>query len=139
MRVALKKILVLSLKASSVSGNFEGSTLMGPIWRHATEKLDGSSFKPSVWPHPPLRACEMWHATPGTLGSSKSLTHTLSLGESRLNVVLTQPSSSAFAAPHAATSSTTTAKIGFIRCLHTARPFVLVAWRPERKPGRDCS
>jgi hypothetical protein len=34
---------------------------------------------------------------PGTCGSSKALTHTLSLGESALNVVLTQLKSAAFA------------------------------------------
>src|SRR5690242_6719996 len=37
----------------------------------------------------------MWQTMPGTRGSSKSLTQTLSLGESRLNVVLTQARSSA--------------------------------------------
>src|SRR6266403_3741823 len=41
----------------------------------------------------------MWQTTPGTLGSSKSLTQTLSLGESRLKVVLTQARSSARARP----------------------------------------
>jgi hypothetical protein len=34
---------------------------------------------------------------PGTCGSSNTLTHTLSLGESALNVVLTQPKSVAWA------------------------------------------
>src|SRR5262249_33728448 len=47
----------------------------------------------------------MWQTTPGTAGSSKSLTQTLSLGESRLKVVLMQPISSARAAPIAARSS----------------------------------
>ncbi len=57
--------------------------------------MEGSSLSPSGWPHPPLRACEMKQVTPGTLGSSKPLTQTLSFGESRLNVVLTQARSSA--------------------------------------------
>jgi len=37
----------------------------------------------------------MKQVTPGTFGSSKSLTQTLSFGESRLKVVLTQDRSSA--------------------------------------------
>lgn len=37
----------------------------------------------------------MKQVTPGTSGSSKSLMQTLSFGESRLNVVLTQAKSSA--------------------------------------------
>src|SRR3984893_582908 len=95
MRVALKMMLVFSVKTSSSSVNFDMSTLMAPVWRQATEKFDGSSLRPSGWPHPPFRACEMWQVTPGTLGSSKSATHTLSLGERKLNVVLMQLSSSA--------------------------------------------
>ena len=39
--------------------------------------------------------------TPGTSGSSKSLMHTLSFGDSRLKVVLTQGRSSARAVPEA--------------------------------------
>ena len=47
--------------------------------------------------------------TPGTLGSSNSLTHTLSFGDSKLNVVLTQTKSSALAMPVAARKSTVAA------------------------------
>src|SRR3954452_19240998 len=97
MRVALKKMPVFSLKASSLSGSVAMSTVTGPICRQATEKFDGSSLRPSGWPQPPFRACEIKQETPGTLGSSKLLTHTLSFGESRLKVVLTQPTSSAIA------------------------------------------
>lgn len=79
-----------------LSGSFEMSTVIGPVWRQATEKFEGSSLRPSGWPHPPLRACEMKQVTPGTLGS---LTHTLSFGDSRLNVVLTHAKSSAKAMP----------------------------------------
>src|SRR5258707_10554840 len=67
----------------------------------------------------------MWQATPETLGSSKSLTQTLSFGDSRLNVVLTQPTSSAFATPDAARNSTAAIKnnrfIEPISTLHCAR------------------
>jgi hypothetical protein len=43
--------------------------------------------------------------TPGTLGSSNSLMHTLSLGDSSLKVVLTQARSSARAKPDIASSN----------------------------------
>jgi hypothetical protein len=43
------------------------------------------------------RKLEAMRAVPGTSGSSNTLTHTLSLGESALNVVLTQPKSVACA------------------------------------------
>src|SRR5260221_4832931 len=99
MRVALKKMLVFSLKTSWFSGSLPRSTVIGPVCRQATEKFDGSSLSPSVWPQPPLRACEMWQVTPGTLGSSKSTTQTLSFGDKRLNVVLMQPRLSALAIP----------------------------------------
>src|SRR5262249_45898239 len=79
MRVRLKKMEVFSLKASSLSGSFASSTVIGPTWRQDTEKLEGSSLSPKGWPHPPLRACETKQATPGTAGSSDSLTQTLSL------------------------------------------------------------
>src|SRR6476619_5320868 len=95
MRVFLKQMLVFSLNASSFSGNFERSVVIGPSCRQATERFDGSSSRPSGWPQPPFRACEMQQVTPGTLGSSKSLTHTLSFGDGRLKVVLTQARSSA--------------------------------------------
>src|SRR5260221_11092372 len=88
-------MLVFSLKASSFEGSLAMSTEIGPICRQESEKFDGSSFSPSGWPQPPLRPCDMWQTTPGTRGSSKSLTQTLSLGDSRLNVVLTQARSSA--------------------------------------------
>src|SRR5438477_96679 len=88
-------MLVFSLKASSFAGSVARSTAIGPIWRQEIEKFDGSSLSPSGWPQPPLRAWEIWQTMPGTRGSSKSLTQTLSLGESRLNVVLTQARSSA--------------------------------------------
>src|SRR3984893_16417002 len=113
MRVALKMMLVFSVKTSSSSVNFDMSTLMAPVWRQATEKFDGSSLRPSGWPHPPFRACEMWQVTPGTLGSSKSATHTLSLGERKLNVVLMQLSSSARAKAGIATRNTVAIKHGF--------------------------
>ena len=47
MRVFLKKMLVFSLNASSFSGNFEMSVVIGPSCRQATEKFDGSSLRPS--------------------------------------------------------------------------------------------
>src|SRR6478735_2154222 len=65
MRVALKKMLVFSLKASSCSGSVERSVVIGPSCRQATEKFDGSSLRPSGCPHPPFRACEMKQVTPG--------------------------------------------------------------------------
>src|SRR5262245_57576466 len=105
MRVALKKMLVFSLNASSFSGNLEMSVMIGPSCRQATEKFDGSSLRPSGWPQPPFRACEMKQVTPDTLGSSKSLTHTLSFGDSRLKVVLMQARSSTHARLDAARNS----------------------------------
>src|SRR6266436_9403581 len=90
-------MLVFSLKTSAFGGSVARSTVIGPTWRQATEKLEGSSLSPKGWPQPPLRACEIWQVTPGTLGSSKSLTHTLSFGDKRLNVVLMQPRSLACA------------------------------------------
>src|ERR1700730_5871184 len=110
MRVALKMMLVFSVNPSSSSVNFDMSTLMAPVWRQATEKFDGSSLRPSGWPHPPFRACETWQVTPGTFGSSKSATHTLSLGERKLNVVLIQLNSSARAKAGTATKSTAAIK-----------------------------
>src|ERR1700730_6939897 len=106
MRLSLKMMLVFSVNTSSSSVNFDMSTLMAPVWRQATEKFDGSSLRPSGWPHPPFRACEMWQVTPGTFGSSKSATHTLSFGERKINVVLMQLSSSARAKAGIATKST---------------------------------
>src|SRR5215471_17806680 len=102
MRVRLKKMEVFSLKASSLSGSFARSTVTGPTWRQDTEKLEGSLLSPKGWPHPPLRACEIKQATPGTAGSSNSLTQTLSLGDRRLKVVLMHGKSSARAAEQAA-------------------------------------
>src|SRR6266851_4871436 len=95
-------MLVFSVKTSSLGGSFARSIVIGPTCRQATEKFEGSSLRPSVWPQPPLRACEMWQVTPGTFGSSKSLTQTLSFGDKRLNVVLMQPRSSALAVPERA-------------------------------------
>ena len=46
MRVRLKKMLVLLVNASSLFGNFERSTVIGPTCRQETEKLEGSSFSP---------------------------------------------------------------------------------------------
>src|ERR1035437_4401171 len=57
----------------------------------------------------------MWHTMPGTCGSSKTLTHTLSFGESALNVVLTQPKSVARAELIDITTSAATKKSDFIR------------------------
>src|SRR5580700_6747135 len=108
-------MLVFWLNTSSFSASFERSTSIGPFCRHETEKLDGSSFSPNGWPHPPFLACEMWHAMPGTCGSSKTLTHTLSLGENALNVVLTQLKSVACAEPRGIAASTATIKSHFIR------------------------
>src|SRR6476646_1565880 len=115
MRVALKKMLVFSLKASSLSGKVARSIEIGPVCRQATEKLDGSSLRPSGWPQPPFRACEMKQVMPGTLSSSKLLTQTLSFGDSRLKVVLTQPTSSAFARFDSKSNKTTQAKIILIQ------------------------
>ena len=61
------------------------------------ENRDRSSATPIVPLNPPVRACDRWHVTPGTLGSSKALTQILSSAHTR-QVVLTQPISSASAA-----------------------------------------
>src|ERR1700734_2915652 len=90
---------------------------MGPFCRHETEKLDGSSFSPNGWPQPPFLACEMWQTMPGTFGSSKALTQTLSLGESTLNVVLTQLRSVARATPIDDTASAATMTSDFISAI----------------------
>jgi hypothetical protein len=63
----------------------------------------------------------MKQVTPGTLGSSKLLTQTLSLGEVNLKVVLTQARSSARARLDAARSSIADSKSGLIR-LSNGRP-----------------
>src|SRR5580658_9040268 len=110
-------MLVFWLNTSSFSPSFDRSTSIGPFCLHETEKLDGSSFRPNGWPQPPFRACEMWHAMPGTCGSSKALTHTLSLGESALNVVLTQLRSVAYAEWTDITASTAAVKSHFICAL----------------------
>src|ERR1700730_6509977 len=107
-------MLVFWLNTSSFSASFDRSIAIGPICLHDTEKFDGSSFNPSGWRHPPFLACEMWHAMPGTCGSSKTLTHTLSLGESALNVVLTQLKSVACAERVDITTSTASVKSHFI-------------------------
>src|ERR1700730_12093993 len=60
----------------------------------------------------------MWQVTPGTFGSSKLETHTLSLGESKLNVVLMQLKSSARAIAGAATKSAVAIKHSFTFDLH---------------------
>src|SRR5437763_834009 len=73
------------------------STEIGPTWRQAIEKRDGSSASPRPPLMPPVRAWLIWHATPGTLGSSNALTHTRSFGPTKRNVVLTQGRSSAHA------------------------------------------
>src|ERR1700730_15016616 len=108
-------MLVFWLNTSSFSASFDRSIAIGPICLHDTEKFDGSSFNPSGWRHPPFLACEMWHAMPGTCGSSKTLTHTLSLAENALNVVLTQLKSVEFAERRGIASSTDTIKSHFIR------------------------
>src|SRR6478672_13609882 len=118
MRVLLKKMLVFSVNASSLFGRVAMSVVTGPSCRQETEKFDGSSLRPKGWPQPPLRACEMKHVTPGTLGSSKSLTQTLSLGDSRLKAVLTQARSSARATLDAASSSTTALNSTLMSILH---------------------
>src|ERR1700722_12632270 len=107
-------MLVFWLNTSSFSPSFDRSTSIGPFCRHETEKLDGSSFKPNGWPQPPFLACEMWHTMPGTFGSSNALTHTLSLGESALNVVLTQLKSVACAERVDITTRTAGIKANFI-------------------------
>src|SRR5205807_1228096 len=78
---------------------------VGPTWRHAIEKRDGSSARPNVPLTPPVRAWLMWQATPGTFGSSNALTHTRSFLPRNRNVVLTQGKSSARAALAAITSA----------------------------------
>jgi hypothetical protein len=97
-------MLVFSVNASSYFGRVERSVAIGPSWRQETEKFEGSSLRPKGWPQLPSRACEKKQVTPGTFGSSKSLTQTLSLGVSRLKVVLTQARSSARATLDAARS-----------------------------------
>src|SRR6202040_2514738 len=73
----------------------------------------------------------MWQVTPGTFGSSKSATHTLSLGERKLNVVLMQLKSSARAKAGAATKSTVAIKHSFTFDLHFQGAFGgLRAFRP---------
>jgi hypothetical protein len=57
----------------------------------------------------------MKQVTPGTLGSSKLLTQTLSLGEVNLKVVLTQAKSSARARLDAARNNIADRKSGLIR------------------------
>src|SRR5262245_28395920 len=107
-------MLVFWVNTSSLLSSLEMSTSIGPTCRQATEKFEGSSLRPRGWPQPPLRAWEMWQTTPGTSGSSKSLTQTLSFGESRLKVVLMQPISSARAALIAARSSSDTIESSFM-------------------------
>src|SRR5579863_826830 len=132
MRVDLKKMLVFWLNTSSLSRSFDRSTSIGPTCRHETEKFDGSSFKPNGWPHPPFRACEIWHATPGTCGSSNTLTQTLSLGESALKVVLTQPRSSARAEWTVKAAVAATTRSHFIFQLSR-----IAAGRPETRRHRS--
>src|SRR5579871_5849365 len=60
----------------------------------------------------------MKQMTPGTAGSSKLLTQTLSFGDTRLNVVLMQPISSALASAKADRISATARKSDFIADLH---------------------
>jgi len=43
----LKKMLVFSVKASSVLGSVAISAVIGPVCRQATEKFEGSSLSPS--------------------------------------------------------------------------------------------
>src|SRR5262249_13254349 len=74
------------------------SVVIGPTCRHAIEKCDGSSASPSPPLMPPVRAWLIWHATPGTFGSSNALTHPRSFGPTKRNVVLTHGKSSARAA-----------------------------------------
>jgi hypothetical protein len=56
----------------------------------------------------------MKQATPGTFGSSKLLTQTLSFGDTKLNVALIQPISSAHAFPKAAEMSTAASNNDFM-------------------------
>src|SRR5271167_1515865 len=65
----------------------------------------------------------MKQMTPGTLGSSKLLTQTLSFGDAKLNVVLMQPMSSALASPKANRTSATARKGDFIADLHLTERF----------------
>src|SRR5215510_15486336 len=81
---------------------------IGPTCRHAIEKREGSSARPMVPLRPPVRAWLMWHATPGTLGSSKALTQTRSFLPMRRNVVLTHARSSALAPPIACSNEKAT-------------------------------
>ena len=77
-RVCLKMSDVRSLNTSASFGNFAISTVIGPTCRHASAKRERSSAIPTLPFMPPVRACERWHATPGTSGSSKALTQILS-------------------------------------------------------------
>src|SRR5262245_38666996 len=105
--VSLKRSDVFTLNTSAFLGSFARSTVIGPTCRHASAKRDLSSATPTVPFMPPVRACERWHVTPGTWGSSKALTQILSLAPRRRNVVDTQPISSACRRPTALPSSTT--------------------------------
>src|SRR5215470_19295169 len=64
----------------------------------------------------------MWQVTPGTLGSSNSLTQTLSLGESSLKVVLTHARSSARARVDAARNRANAIKKSLMVYLPLAEP-----------------
>jgi hypothetical protein len=80
----------------------------------------------------------MWQVTPGTFGSSKSATHTLSLGERKLNVVLMQLSSSARAKAGIATKSTVAIKHSFTFDLHFQGALGRLRWvRPVSSPARS--
>src|SRR5690242_6559776 len=72
----------------------------------------------------------MWQVTPGTFGSSNSLTQTLSLGESSLNVVLTQARSSARAKPGAKSNSAAAIRSSLML------DFLLAEWARKEK-GRS--
>src|SRR5215471_136840 len=106
-RVSLKMSDVRSLNTSAFFGSCARSTVIGHTCRHAMAKRERSSATPNVPFIPPVRACERWHVTPGTLGSSKALTQILSFAPQTRNVVETQPISAAWRQPTAPPSNAT--------------------------------
>ena len=118
MRVFLKKMLVFSLKASSRSGCFEMSAVIGPRLTAGHREIgrilvEAERLAPAAFSSLRDEAGDPWH-----LGSSKSLTQTLSFGESRLKVVLTQDRSSAEATSITASDKPAAARTSLLSSLH---------------------
>jgi hypothetical protein len=64
----LNRIDVSSLNTVSSSGIFAGSVI-GPVWRQASENCDGSCARPREPEMPPVLAWLTWQVTPATFGS----------------------------------------------------------------------